>query len=61
MGILSNLFHFLASCPYGDKECPKIEELKKDDVQQDSRLANLERILYIIVGMIAINWGIALW
>lgn len=61
MGILSNLFHFLASCPYGDKDCPKIHDLEERDKGQDSRIQNIERILYVIVGMIAVNWGISLW
>lgn len=61
MGILTNLFHFLASCPYQDKPCPKIEDLTDRDDGQDSRLRNIERVLYIIVGMVAVNWGFTLW
>lgn len=60
MGILTKLFHFI-SCPYQDKDCPKIAELKDSDKGQDDRIETIQRILYIIVGMIAINWGFALW
>lgn len=55
------LFGVSAQCPYSDKDCPKIEDIKASDRSQDRRIANIERILYVIVGMIAINWGISLW
>ena len=61
MGILSNLFHFLATCPYQDKDCPKVKELEDRDRGQDARIRNIERILYIIMGMVAVNWGFSLW
>lgn len=57
---LSNLFH-LISCPYQDKDCPKVSELREQDKGQDDRIANIQRILYIIVGMVAVNWGFSLW
>lgn len=57
---LLNLFH-LISCPYQDKECPKVSELREQDKGQDDRIANIQRILYIIVGMVAVNWGFSLW
>lgn len=60
MGFLSNLFHFI-SCPYQDKDCPKISELKTADKGQDDRIDSIIRILYIIIGMIAVNWGVAIW
>lgn len=60
MGILSKLFPFI-SCPYQDKDCPKIAEVRNTDKGQDRRLLKIEKILYVIVGMIAIEWGIQIW
>ena len=60
MRSLLNLFHFI-SCPYQDKDCPKISELKGRDNGQDTQIRNIQRILYIIVGMVAVNWGFSLW
>lgn len=57
---LLNLFHFI-SCPYQDKDCPKVSELREQDKGQDDRISNIQRILYIIVGMVAVNWGFSLW
>lgn len=48
-------------CPYGAEQCPKIEDIKEDAEDNRRRIQNIERILYMIVGMIAINWGISLW
>lgn len=50
-----------AICPYQDKECPKIIDVGKAVEDNQRRLANVEKLLYIVVGMIAINWGMALW
>lgn len=50
-----------AICPYQDKECPKIIDVGKTVEANQKRLANVEKLLYIVVGMIAINWGMALW
>ena len=50
-----------AICPYKDKECPKIIDVGKVVEDNQKRLANVEKLLYIVVGMIAINWGMALW
>lgn len=49
------------SCPYTDKDCPKIEEIREDTKIMESRINNLERLLYVIIGMIAINSGLILW
>lgn len=49
------------NCPYNDKECPKLEEIKTDVKTNEQRLNNMERLLYIIIGMIAINSGLILW
>lgn len=48
-------------CPYGDKECPKLEDVNEIVNKNQARLLNIERVLYIIVGMLAINSGLILW
>nr|DAR01792.1 MAG TPA: hypothetical protein [Caudoviricetes sp.] len=49
------------SCPYNDKECPKLEIVNEHVVNNEKRLANIERVLYVIIGMLAINSGLILW
>ena len=50
-----------AICPYQDKECPKIIDVGKLVEDNQRRLSNVEKLLYLIVGMIAVNWGVTLW
>ena len=50
-----------AICPYKDKDCPKIIDIGKLVEDNQRRLSNVEKLLYIIVGMIAINYGVTLW
>ena len=53
---------FLSSiCPYQDKDCPKIIDVGKLVEDNQRRLSNVEKLLYLIVGMIAVNWGVTLW
>ena len=48
-------------CPYADKECPKLEIVSDVVNDNQKRLLNIERVLYVIIGMIAINSGLILW
>lgn len=48
-------------CPYEDKQCPKINELEKDIKFLRKTVFDNQKILYIIIGMIAIEWGVRLW
>ena len=50
-----------AICPYKDKDCPKIIDIGKLVEDNQRRLSNVEKLLYLIVGMIAINYGVTLW
>lgn len=50
-----------AICPYKDKDCPKVLDVGKIVEDNQRRLSNVEKLLYVIVGMIAINWGVTLW
>ena len=48
-------------CPYEDKHCPKISDIAEDVESNETRLCKIERMLYILVGMIAINSGLLIW
>ena len=50
-----------AICPYKDKDCPKIIDIEKLVEDNQRRLSNVEKLLYLIMGMIAINYGVTLW
>lgn len=48
-------------CPYYDKDCPKIKEFQQELDTLKTDLKTLSHYLYLIIGMIAVNWGITLW
>lgn len=48
-------------CPYQDKQCPKISDLEKDIKFLRKTVFDNQKILYIIIGMIAIEWGVMIW
>lgn len=55
-------------CPYGADSCPKVEELERKLEETEERIKEqstdiktMMKYLYIIVGMVAVNWGISLW
>lgn len=50
-----------AKCPYLDKDCPKIKEIETEISTLKTEMKTLSRYLYLIIGMIAVNWGITLW
>ena len=50
-----------AICPYKDKDCPKIIDIGKLVEDNQRRLSNVEKLLYIVMGMIAVNWGVTIW
>lgn len=49
------------SCPYGDKPCPKMADREAEIKELRTDLKTMQRYLYIIVGMVAVNWGFTLW
>lgn len=49
------------SCPYLDKECPKLEDVRTLAETNQSQLTNVLKILYCIMGMICIEWGVSIW
>lgn len=48
-------------CPYGADDCPKVEDLKSEVSNLRKELQTISHYLYMIIGMVAINWGITLW
>ena len=48
-------------CPYGADECPKVEETNDSIKHIYKRLLNIERILYVLVGVMAVECGIIVW
>lgn len=55
-------------CPYGADSCPKVEELERRLEETEERIKEqstdiktMMKYLYIIAGMVAVNWGISLW
>ncbi len=48
-------------CPYLDKDCPKVKDVNNeiDNIKND--LKKINYYLYIIIGMIAVNWGVNIW
>ena len=48
-------------CPYQDKECPKINDIENDLNFLKKMVFQNQKILYVVIGMIAVNWGVLLW
>lgn len=55
-------------CPYGADSCPKIEELERrleeteEHIKEQSiDIKQLLKYVYVLIGMVAVNWGITLW
>ena len=61
MNMTTKVNSLAVMCPYNDKECPKLEEIKVDVKENEVKINRLENLLYIIIGMIAINSGLILW
>lgn len=57
LGRLSSLLYSLV-CPYQDRDCPKVSDLERTVMNNAGRLANVERLLYIVIGMLAIEMGV---
>lgn len=48
-------------CPYLDDNCPKIKQAYREINDLRKTIKEVQRYLYIIIGMIAVNWGLILW
>ena len=49
-----------AKCPYGASECPKIEDIEERVTRDESVLQNMQRTLYIIVGLLMVELGVSI-
>ena len=47
-------------CPYGDKMCPKVESLDKDLKDTKEGIKSMNRLLYVIAGILTVQLGIGL-
>lgn len=50
----------LLSCPYQDQDCPKVSDLERTVSDTSERVRNVERLLYVVIGMITIEFGVVL-
>ena len=55
-------------CPYGADPCPKVEKLERrleeteEHIKEQSiDIKQLLKYVYVLIGMVAVNWGITLW
>lgn len=51
---------FPDSCPYGDKECPKLVDIKRDIDEVRDSVKDLARILYVIAGILTVQLGVTI-
>ena len=49
------------SCPYGANDCPKLEDVNELAKENQRQINNITKLLYTIIGMIVIEWGVSLW
>ena len=47
-------------CPYGASDCPKIEDIAERVTRDESVLQNMQRTLYIIVGLLMVELGVSI-
>jgi len=46
------------TCPYLDRDCPKVSEVQEEMDRMRGLLQNMTRILYVIVGIILVQTGV---
>lgn len=44
-------------CPYGDKSCPKVDELEERLAVMERNQIKMMRTLYYIVGVVSVSLG----
>ena len=49
------------TCPYQDKDCPKIVEIDEKVHENRLDLKEVKRLLYILIGAVMVNWGLTFW
>jgi len=48
------------SCPYGDKDCPKVVALRERIVPIEVSLNILLKLVYVMAGIMMIQFGVTL-
>jgi len=48
------------SCPYGDRNCPKVEDVEHQMEQCRKSLAEMAKLLYIIAGILMVQLGVTI-
>lgn len=46
------------TCPYGARECPKVQDLEERLVKDEEVLQSMSRTLYVIVGLLTVELGV---
>lgn len=47
-------------CPFGANDCPKVEKLEDRLIRLEKMQHQTQTILYVIVGILAVEFGIVL-
>lgn len=47
-------------CPYGDKPCPKIDDLEKDVDTVKETVKSMQKTLYLIAGILIAELGVTI-
>lgn len=47
-------------CPYGVNPCPKIEDVQDDIDRMKDAITEIQKSLYIVIGILTINLGVTL-
>lgn len=45
-------------CPYNAQNCPKIEDVKTDIDKISDKLENIQRLIYVLIGVILCEFGV---
>lgn len=45
-------------CPYNAQNCPKVEDVKTDIDKIIEKIENLQRLMYVLIGVILCEFGV---
>ena len=48
------------TCPYGARECPKVQDLEGRVMKDEELLQSMSRTLYVIVGLLMVELGVTI-
>ena len=49
------------TCPYGANDCPKFDDVKRQLEMVSKALTTLNRIVYVMCGIIMAECGVMIW